>query len=266
MLQLIQQLVLLLGGTTSAITDAKTGYIYDWITIPMIIFGIILSLLQMQLTNLITGAIVFGLLYITYKFGKIGGGDVKLFAAIALLNPYNDYYFLITTLFFAAMGAMMFYSIYYFIKYLRKGINVSENKKGIEKAIIFGVIIIAYFGILLFKNFISLPVAQMLATPILLGLLFVAFQEGIQRNFFEKKILVKKLEEDEVIAEGRNSSKILELLKGKQLLGENEIKLLKKNKITSVYVLRELPPFGPFILLGIILALTQPNFLNLLFL
>ncbi len=266
MLQLIQQIILLLGCTTGAITDAKTGYIYDYITIPMIVCGIILSILQMQWTNLIFGTIIFVLLYITYKLGKIGGGDVKLFAAIALLNPYNDYYFLVTTLFFAAMSAMVFYAIYYFIKYLRIGINLKDNKKGIIKATIFGIIIVAYFGIMVSKGYIALSTAELIIIPIFFGLIFIALQEGIKKNFFEKKILLKDLEDDEVIAEGRNNDKIIELLKGKQLLGEKEIALLKKYKISSIYVLRGLPPFGPFILLGILAALTQPNFLSILFL
>jgi len=265
MLQLIQQIILLLGVTTGAITDAKTGYIYDWITMPMIICGIILSILQMQWINLIAGAVVFVLLYATYKLGKLGGGDVKLFAAIALLNPYNDYFFLVTVLFFAAMGAMVFYSIYYFIKYARIGINLKENKKGIQKALLFAIIIFVYFGTMVWKNFITLNVAELIIIPIIFGLIFVALQEGIKKNFFEKKIVLKDLEEDEVVAQGRNTSKILLLLKGKQLLGEKEIQLLKKHKITSVYVLRGLPPFGPFILFGIIMALTQVDFLSTLF-
>jgi hypothetical protein len=266
MLQLLQQLILLIGCATGAITDAKTGYIYDYVTIPMIVLGIILSILQMQWTNLIVGTIIFILLYITYKLGKIGGGDVKLFASIALLNPYNDYFFLVTTIFFAAMSAMVFYAIYYFIKYARVGINLNENKNGITKAIIFGIIIIVYFGIMVLKEYVALPVAELLTIPIIFGLIFIAFQEGIKKNFFEKKIALKDLEDDEVIAEGRNLAKVIELLKGKQLIGEKEIQLLKKHKITSIYVLRGLPPFGPFILLGVLAALAQPNFLSILFL
>ena len=90
MIQLIQQTALFVGTLTGGATDAKTGYIYDWITYPMIVLGIILSLIQLQWFNIGSGAIIFGLLFVVYKLGKIGGGDVKMFTGIALLNPFNE--------------------------------------------------------------------------------------------------------------------------------------------------------------------------------
>jgi Flp pilus assembly protein protease CpaA len=265
MLQLIQQIILVFGSTVGALTDAKTGYIYDWITYPMIGIGIILSAIQGQWNNIMAGIIIFGAMYIAYKYGKIGGGDVKLFLGIALLNPANNYLFLVAVLLFMAGGALIFYSTYYFVKYARKGINLEENKKGITKAIIFGAITTLYLCIITTQGLIGKESAEIIGIPIMFGLVFVAFQEGIKKNFFEKKIKIKELEEDEVIAEERNPSKILKLLKGKQLIGENEKKLLKKNGVKYIYVLRGLPPLGPFILLGIIGAILQPEILILLF-
>lgn len=264
MLQLIQQTALLIGTTAGAITDTKTGYIYDWITYPMIFVGFILSVMQQQWNNILIAAVLFALLFAAYKLGKLGGGDVKIFAGIALLNPTNNYMFLATAMLFAAMGAMIFYSAYYTIKYAKKGITLEENKKGIQKALLFGAIVIFYLFVLIAMNLIGTASGVMLFIPMLFGLIFIALQEGITKNFFEEKIETKKLEEDEVIAE-RNQKKIFELLNGSKLIGEKEKKLLEKHGIKSVYVLRKLPPFGPFILLGIIGALMQPGFFLLLF-
>jgi len=265
MLQLIQQAVLLIGTATGAVTDAKTGYIYDWITYPMIIIGLILSVIQQQWMNVGIGAIIFTIMYIAYRFGKIGGGDVKLFTAIALLNPINQPVFLFTILFFSAVSAMIFYSIFYTIKYYRIGIKLADNKKGISKAIVFGVIIVFYFVMLLQMQLITTPSVVLMLTPLLFGLLFIALQEGIKKNFFETKITLSKLEEDEVIAEGRNPKNIEKILKGKQIIGEKEKLLLKKAGIKSLYVLRKLPPFGPFILIGTIAAILQPDFMLFIF-
>jgi len=265
MLQLIQQAILIIGTAAGAATDAKTGYIYDWITYPMVGLGIILSIMQQQWTNLIIGAALFAILYGAYKLGKLGGGDVKLFTGIALLNPVNDPLFLFTIMFFAAMGAIIFYSVYYTSKYLRKGGNIKENKKGILKAIIFGAIIIIYFAILTNYKMMGAGSALLITIPLCFGLLFVAFQEGIRKKFFEAKITIAKLEEDEVIAQGRNNEKVLKLLKGRQLIGEKEKMLLKKAGVKGIYVLRKLPPFGPFILAGVICAIWQPDFLFFLF-
>ncbi len=265
MLQLIQQAALLIGSATGAYTDAKTGYIFDWITYPMIIIGLILSIAQQQWMNVGIGAIIFAAMFIAYKFGKIGGGDVKLFTAIALLNPINEPVFLFTALFFSAVSAMIFYAVFYAIKYNRIGISVEENKKGITKAVIFGAIIIVYFAMLAQMELIGIPSIVIMLTPLMFGLLFIALQDGIKKHFFEEKITISKLEEDEVIAEGRNPKSVEKILKGNILIGEKEKHLLKKAGIKSIYVLRKLPPFGPFILIGVIAALIQPDFMLFIF-
>jgi len=60
----------------------------------MILIGAALTIAQQQWANMGLGAGIFLALYAAYKFGKLGGGDVKLFTAIALLNPVNDPMFL----------------------------------------------------------------------------------------------------------------------------------------------------------------------------
>jgi Flp pilus assembly protein protease CpaA len=265
MLQIIQQVVLLIGTATGAATDAKTGYIYDWITYPMIIIGLILSIIQQQWVNVGIGAAIFAIMYIAYRFGKIGGGDVKIFTAVALLNPINQPVFLFTVLFFSAVSAMIFYAVFYTLKYRRIGIKFKDNQKGITKAVIFGAIIIFYFAMLAQMKLIGIPSMVIMLTPLLFGLLFIALQEGIKKNFFEAKIAISKLEEDEVIAEGRNPKNVEKMLKGNQLIGEKEKALLKKAGIKSLYVLRKLPPFGPFILVGVIAAIIQPDFMLFIF-
>jgi hypothetical protein len=265
MLAIIQEAVLLIGSILGGATDAKTGYIYDWITIPMMILGIILSLLQSQWNNLILGTTIFGLLYLTYKYGKIGGGDVKLFTAIALLNPTNNIYFLFTGLIVACGSAMVFYSTYFALKYFKTGFNFKENKKGIIKALIFGAILIVYFIILAKTNLLSLTTAILFTVVCFFGLIFIALQEGVKKNFFEKKIKLSEIEDDEVLCEERNSKKVMNLLKGKKLVGEKEKKILAINKVKEIIVLRGLPPFGPFIAIGVIIATINPEIIMLLF-
>ncbi|MDD4250597.1 MAG: A24 family peptidase [Candidatus ainarchaeum sp.] len=265
MINIIQQAILFIGILLGGITDAKTGYIYDWITIPMIILGGIFSIMQFQLFNLFSGIIIFILLLITYKFGKIGGGDVKLFTGIALLNPFNKIDFLITLFFFSALIAMMFYSIYYTIKYYRLGINLKREKKGIFNAIIISIILIFYFIIMTTATIIKLNFVLLLILPLITGLIYFALQRGIKQEFFEQKIKVKDLEEDELIGETNNEI-IKNILKGKSLIGEFEKQLLLKNKITNIIVLRNLPKFGPFIFIGTIIALFYPELILTLFL
>jgi len=265
MITIIQEAVLLIGTIIGGVTDAKTGYIYDWITLPMLAIGLIFSIFLQQWNNLVLAGIVFFSLYFLYKTGKIGGGDVKLFTAITLLNPTNNVFFLFTGIIIACASAIIFYATFYTIKYAKIGINIKENIKDIKKAIILAILLLVYFTALIQLNLMPL----LNAIPIIItsgfGLVFIALQEGMKKNFFEKKIKLNEIEDDEVIAEGRNSKKILDLLKGKKLVGEKEKKLLKLNKIKEIIVLRELPPFGPFIALGVIIATINPNLIMILF-
>ena len=266
MIQLIQQIVLLLGTLTGGVTDAKTGYIYDWITLPMIGIGLVLSVMGQMWLNLILAAGITVFLYIMYHLGKIGGGDVKLFAGIVLLNPQNGPDFLISLGFFAAMSSMLFYSIFYTIKYVRKGVDFKTNEDSIKQAIMMGIVVAVYLGMLYYYGLAGPLFLAMFGVPLLAGLFFIAMQKGIKKSFFEKKVLLNKLEEDEVISFESNPKKVLNLFKTKGVVGEGEIALLKKMNITSIYVLRDLTPFGPFIFIGVCAAMLMPDFFMLLFL
>jgi len=263
-IQLIQQIVLAIGTLTGAVTDAKTGYIYDWVTYPMIAIGIITSLIAWQTTNLILGALIFIGLYLMYRTGKIGGGDVKIFTGIALLNPFNDINFLATAALAAAALSLIFYSIFFTIKYARKGIDWKYNQKGILGAVVLGFALLFYFTIMSQTGLVGTEMTYFIGVPFMFGLLFLALQKGITKEFFQKRILLKNIEEDEILAAGANSKKLLAIMKGNVLVGPKNAAKLRRNGIKSIIVLRELPKFGPFIFLGVAFALMQPNFFLLL--
>jgi prepilin peptidase CpaA len=97
-MNLISELPLVLGCAATlaaAWTDARTGRIPNWLTLPLLPAGLALGFLDGGLLGLgsaalgcaVCFAVPFGLLY--FSRGKaIGGGDVKLFAGLgALLGP-----------------------------------------------------------------------------------------------------------------------------------------------------------------------------------
>lgn len=264
MIILAQQIILLLGTLISGIADAKTGYIYDYITYPMIILGIIFSSFQGYWFNISSGAIIFVILFITYKLGKIGGGDVKLFTGIALLNPFNNLEFIMSLFLISALSAMLFYSIYYSTKcILKKGFE-NVKKESILKGtgiIIFTIIYLIY---MYFNNFINEIFLFLMGIPLLAIGVYMIFQENIEQEFFEKKVKINNLDEDEILSKN-NSEKIFKLTNNKTFIEENEIKILKKNKIKNLIVMRNLPKFGPFIFIGTIFAIYLPELIFLIF-
>lgn len=246
MINLIQTIILILGTFIGGVTDAKTGYIYDWITYPMIIMGIILSFLQGFWFNIFSSAIIFISLFILYKFGKIGGGDVKLFTAIALLNPFNNLDFIISLFLLSAISAMLFYTIYYSLKYVRKNKMKNITTNSIIKGIGIILFVLIYFSFLYFNNFINELFVFIFGLPFLTFGIYFIFQKEIENTFFQKRISINKLDEDEVLSKN-NSEKIFKLINNKTFVEEKEIEILKKNKIKNLLVMRDLPKFGPFI-------------------
>lgn len=264
MISLIQTIILIIGTLASSITDAKTGYIYDWITYPMIIFGIIFSFLQNYFFNISTAIIIFIILFITYKFGKIGGGDVKLFTAIVLLNPFNNLEFIMSLFLISAISAMLFYSIYYITKYILKKSFNNIKKESLLKGTALIIFTLIYLFYMHSNNFINNLFLLFLGIPLITIGLYVIFQENIEKEFFEKKLNINNLDEDEILSKN-NSEKIFKLINNKIFIEKNEIKILKKNKIKNLIVMRNLPKFGPFIFIGTLFAIYLPELIFLVF-
>lgn len=69
----------------SAYTDWKTRYLYDYITIPVFLLGLLFAVLTGNVkASLIGFALAFGMMFFLALRGGIGGGDVKLSGALGI--------------------------------------------------------------------------------------------------------------------------------------------------------------------------------------
>jgi prepilin peptidase CpaA len=78
----------------SGYTDVKYGRVFNWVTYPAALVGIGLNGFQTGPRGLLFGveglAVGFGVMLIPYLMALVGGGDVKLLAAVgAFLGPTN---------------------------------------------------------------------------------------------------------------------------------------------------------------------------------
>ncbi len=111
--------VLLLAGllfaalVVSAYTDIARGKVYNWCTYPAILVGLVVHglvgyhfgnwlSLNLGLLGLVIGA---GLFFLPYRFGLVGGGDVKLMGAVGALQGPN---FVILSAFLSAVVGAIF--------------------------------------------------------------------------------------------------------------------------------------------------------------
>jgi len=262
-----RQAAVLIAAAAGAYTDHRTGYIWDWITVPLIAFGALLDIIEGNYFGLGLGIAVFGLGYAMYYTGKLGGGDVKLYTGIAVTLPtLNGGVYILSAAVFAALSAIIFLSVFFLIKYACRGIDWGYNKSGLMKAGAMALIFAVYLWSISQFRIVGPSFILFFAVPVLFGCIFIAFEKGIKKEFFLKRVKIAELEEDEVMAidfmEKKDIEKIGAGFKG--VIGPEDAKKLAKAGVKEVLVYRDLPRLGPFIFIGCALAVAFPNLAALL--
>ncbi len=122
----------------SAYTDATKRYLYDFITIPVFLAGLIYSIYTSNWINIITSVVVFTIFMVFALKGGIAGGDVKFTTALAIWFGFPSIIYLIAI---ASMLAFVFGSILLF----KKGLFAKRMVpffKGIYYRFMYGVNVI----------------------------------------------------------------------------------------------------------------------------
>jgi len=267
--------IAILGTATVAYTDWKTGYMPDKYTHAMILLGAILLLFyhgpNYAFINYLLAAAVFGICFLLYTFGQLGGGDVKLFTALALLipsypialaglgtNPVAAPYPFVLSIFFAsAVLAMFFVSISYITRLYQSRKKIRDFNKKALKGTAYALLLVPLAAAWAYMN------AHMVAIiiPMAAGAFVLAFKDDILRLFVVKKKPVDELNEDDVIAiEMLSKAKLKKLGIGiRKTFLRAELPAIKKNAkkhgIREVWVSEYLPRFGVYILASLLLNL-----------
>jgi Flp pilus assembly protein protease CpaA len=270
-LLLWREIVLLLGTLLAGIVDLKTGFIYDWISYPLIGLGLLFNILEfgfgIELVKIFgLGFLVFFLGYILYYYGKIGGGDVKLFTGVFLLLPFfHGQIFLLNVLVWAAVLALLALPAYYLAKLFLGGKKIKIKKEDKNYALLIMVLFLIYSALTYYYRLFSLWKLFVLALAVLIVCFFVLFKTEINKRFFVKRISLKEIEDDEVVALDfmgeMQRTNFLRLFGERRVFGPDDKKKLEKLKFKEIYVYRGLPRFGVFVFFGILIALTLPDLL-----
>jgi|GEM_PF-474264 len=284
LISLIPVLTALIGTAILAYTDLKTTYMPDIYTHSMLLIGIawVLFFNSNPIPVLIIALVTFAILFLMYLFGQIGGGDVKLFTALALLIPYfptsitpiinligihpitNSPIPFVFSVFLLAglIGPMFFISIWYFVKLFKIKNKVKEYNKKIIKSIILIILTLPfiYYFFIFSKGFVIIFI------PILTSFLILPFKNDVLKHFSMKKKKIKELNDDDVIAlEFISKTMKTKLGLWRKTFTSPELKKIKakakKTGLKEIKVYDYLPQFGPFILISLILNLLLGDFL-----
>ncbi len=271
---ILKIIVILVATTIGAYTDYKTSYIYNWITYPLILIGLVFLVLEsfilknplgyVYLIKVIAIAVlIYGIGYLFYYFGKMGGGDIKLFLGMHLVLPYYaGQVTILWLLILSSLLAVFFVSLKYSFKLIII-LDFKHWRRLIFKKkhrIIWALIILFLFKLLIGYSMITLNLSMwfyLLLIPVALGLKAAIFEEEIRKYIYLKRKKVSELEDGDVLAVDFISKSLHEKLKVKdrQVLEERDIKRIKKMNIKTIPIFDNLPRFGPYILLGLIALL-----------
>jgi len=229
--------------------DYKTTYIYDWITYPMILSGIVLLFFKADwLVGIITAAAVLIFFYPLYRYGKIGGGDIKYFMGLSLLIPtYQGFVFLLPVFIIAAILAGLFFGVKFIYSFIGKKQYNTVEKKQLILRILFSIIVSFIFSIFVYLMY-DIWLTVLVFIVFLISLFVLSFQNLFYLDF-AKTIKTKDILEDDIVDLNCLNKK------GTKLFDKKLLEQLKKNKVLEVVVYRNLPVFGPFLFLGVIIAL-----------
>jgi len=99
-------------------TDLARGKIYDYAVLPALFAGLLLNfvlgglwdggLQGVNLSSALLGTVLAGGIFLwPYARGGIGGGDVKLMAAVGALGGFHELYIILALIYTAVLGAAM---------------------------------------------------------------------------------------------------------------------------------------------------------------
>jgi len=202
-------------------------------------------------------ALFFSLVgYVFYRVGQLGGADVYVLASVILLLPvhpsfvglsFNMPYILSVIIFSGVLFAL--YVLGFF------GFRLSQVDA--KPKLLYGLMFIPYllFAYVYINSFLFSPLYFAFVSILLFAtIFFMMYRESLIRLLSET-LPVAQLEAEDVLALELMNKDMIERYKLPRVIKENDLERLKKSKIGEVTVYTKLPPFVPFILVGMLLAL-----------
>jgi len=194
--------------------------------------------------------------FIFYRFGQLGGADLFVIASVILLLPVHPSFvgltfnlpFIFSVIVFAGVAFAVYVIVFYGLKLIGSGA---------QPKLMYLLLLIPYiiFAFIYINSIIFSPVYFMFVSILLLAtVFFLMYKEDINQLLAER-MSPSELEEEDVLAIEMMDQKTVRKYNLKRLATKAEIERMKKLKVREVWVYSKLPPFLPFMLLGMLLSL-----------
>ncbi len=226
--------------------------------------------------GLVAGAILFAANYLLYKTGYLGGADVPILSAIAVLLPAQPTLLLLDKssawltfpfIIHVLTAAFLTFMLHLLIKTVPHALKTLKQAGSIKGEQWFGAFAIAIsYGFLAYVMS-SMPLLGgsyiiFLAILAAVSVYFVLFRNSINDSMLEW-VPAKRVEVEDIIAPDKMDAAIVKKYSIGRLVDEAEYKRLQNVK-EKIPVYRHLLPFVPHMLLGLIISLLWGNVLFVL--
>ncbi len=268
--ELIRLIVAFLGTAAAAYYDVfnrrnvPDNLLYGFLAVAFIL-NLVFYEENLFLFSLGVALFISAIAYVFYRAGQIGGADLFVMASVMLLLPIQPSFvgaafnlpFFFPVWLFSGVALALFVMVYFGRKLLQ--VETKPDWK-------YALMLIPYllFAYVFINSFLFSPIYFIFVSIALLStIFFMVFRNDLNRLLSEE-LPVEQLEPEDIIAIEMMDSELVKEHKIKRLVTKDEIERLKELKIREVWVFTQLPPFLPFILLGMILAMFFTNLLFLL--
>ncbi|MBS3060926.1 MAG: prepilin peptidase [DPANN group archaeon] len=278
MIEYLAIAIAVLGTAYFAKTDYLTGYLPDGPMHAMILSGIafvpfVYSGIVLEVYAL--AAVVFAIGFGFYTLGNLGGGDVKLFTALALLLPFHQsfgnsisglfgvqaqtlsYPFVISIFVLSGLLFMAVMPLMFFRKIMGKRKKVEKFELKTQRGVLLAALVVPLA--MLWYQYISFAVVVFF--PLVFAMFIMPFKSDFVKHIFAEKKLVSKLDDDDVLALEVIPQHVKNKLglRWRKTFTTGEIKSLVrkagKHGIKTIMVCENMPKFVPYIFTALLLNL-----------
>ena len=296
--ELIRIAVALIGTGAAAYQDYRTSFIDDKLTISMIAIGTLFNVLMFDWNFAIYSigitAVIFAIGYVLYRTGQLGGGDVLLFCGIQSLLPYYPVQamagvfgllglaaptgqyalmesvipffvsiYLVSSLVGMALSGYIYAAKLYFKTKFRK---LRPDLFLGTLTLLTGAFILYWLAFGLHVSSGKVALVGLLIAP---AVFIVIFKKDVTERVALRWLTRKQFEDEDIISTDLLPPDIVKKYGVERVLTAQQRKVLEdveeKEGIHKFPVQKDLPRFGPFILLGLAICLLVPDLLSLLF-
>ncbi len=263
--EIIRLLVAFLGVGVAAYYDLfrerniPNNYLYGFLVAALLIDLIFYSE-KLFLFSLGLAVFFGGIGYIFYRLGQIGGADVIIIAALNLLLPIHPSLSNMT-INIPFIFSVLIYSGVFFSLHVLGFFGKRMYERGAKPKYIYLLLLIPFlvFAWVYANSFIFSPIYLLFITILFLAsLLFLMFKEEINEELTEE-VPLSQIQEEDVAALELMDKDFVEKFKIPRLLRKKDIERLKEEGVDALIIYTKLPPFVPFLLVGMIFGVLFGN-------